>query len=61
MAKKSMIAKAARAPKFRVRAYHRCQLCGRAHGYYRKFGLCRLCLRKHASAGNIPGVVKSSW
>ena len=61
MAKKSMIAKAARTPKFRVRAYNRCQLCGRAHGYYRKFGLCRLCLRKHASAGNIPGVVKSSW
>nr|WP_226817420.1 type Z 30S ribosomal protein S14 [Acidithiobacillus ferriphilus] len=56
-----MIAKSERTPKFKVRAYHRCKLCGRSRGYYRKFGLCRLCFRKHASAGSIPGIVKASW
>ncbi|MCL5980443.1 type Z 30S ribosomal protein S14 [Acidithiobacillus sulfuriphilus] len=61
MAKKSLIAKSERTPRFQVRAYHRCKLCGRSRGYYRKFGLCRLCLRKHASAGAIPGIVKASW
>lgn len=48
-------------PKFPSRAYHRCQLCGRARGYYRKFQLCRLCFRKLANQGEIPGVRKSSW
>ncbi|OGG45945.1 MAG: 30S ribosomal protein S14 [Candidatus Handelsmanbacteria bacterium RIFCSPLOWO2_12_FULL_64_10] len=48
-------------PKFSTRAYHRCQLCGRARGYYRKFQLCRLCFRKHANQGEIPGVRKASW
>lgn len=47
--------------KFEVRAYHRCSNCGRQRGYYRKFDLCRICLRKFASQGLIPGVVKSSW
>lgn len=61
MAKKSLIAKAKRPQKFAVRAYNRCQSCGRAHGYYRKFGLCRLCLRKHAMFGEVPGLVKASW
>ena len=61
MAKKSLIAKAKRAPKFKVRAYHRCRLCGRPRGYLRDFGLCRLCFRELAHRGEIPGVRKASW
>jgi len=61
MAKKSLIAKAARKPKFSVRAYTRCQKCGRPHSVYRKFGLCRFCLRDMAHKGELPGVTKSSW
>lgn len=61
MAKKSLIAKAARKPKFSVRGYNRCPLCGRSRAYYRKFGICRLCFRKLASKGEITGVTKSSW
>nr|WP_155073705.1 type Z 30S ribosomal protein S14 [Streptomyces taklimakanensis] len=56
-----MIAKAARKPKFAVRAYTRCQRCGRPHSVYRKFGLCRVCLREMAHRGELPGVTKSSW
>lgn len=61
MAKKSMIAKAKRKPKFKVRAYTRCQICGRPHSVYRDFGLCRICLRKMANEGLLPGVKKASW
>lgn len=61
MAKKSLINKAKRKPKFKVRTYNRCQCCGRPRSYYRKFGLCRLCLRKRALQGEIPGLTKSSW
>lgn len=61
MAKKALIAKAARKPKFGVRAYTRCQRCGRPHSVYRKFGLCRVCLREMAHRGELPGVTKSSW
>ena len=61
MAKKSLIAKQKRTPKFKVRNYNRCLLCGRPHGYYRKFGICRICFRKLADQGMIPGVKKSSW
>ncbi len=61
MAKKSLIAKAQREPKFGVRAYNRCPLCGRPRGYYRKFGMCRICLRDRAHKGELPGVTKSSW
>ncbi|MCP3177128.1 MAG: type Z 30S ribosomal protein S14 [Desulfuromonadales bacterium] len=61
MAKKSMMIKAARPKKFSVRNYNRCPLCGRSRGYYRKFDMCRICLRKLALDGKIPGVVKSSW
>ncbi len=61
MAKKSLIVKAARKQKFKVREYNRCASCGRPRGIYRKFGLCRLCLRKHALKGEIPGLVKASW
>jgi small subunit ribosomal protein S14 len=61
MAKKSLIAKQKRAPKFKVRAYTRCSLCGRPRGYLRKFGICRICFRTLALNGKIPGVTKSSW
>lgn len=61
MAKKSLIAKQKREPKFKVRAYTRCSLCGRPRGYLRKFGICRICFRTLALKGQIPGVTKSSW
>lgn len=61
MAKKSMIAKANREPKFSTRAYTRCTRCGRSRSVYRKFGLCRVCLRELASKGELPGVTKASW
>ncbi len=47
--------------RFKTRYRNRCQLCGRPNGYIRMFGMCRLCFRKHASAGLIPGVKKASW
>jgi small subunit ribosomal protein S14 len=50
-----------RKPKYRVRAYTRCELCGRARAVYRKFKICRLCFRKLAHEGLIPGVRKASW
>jgi len=56
-----MILKSQRAAKFKVREYNRCPLCGRPRAYYRKFNMCRICLRKLASNGRIPGVIKSSW
>jgi small subunit ribosomal protein S14 len=61
LAKKSIRAKAARTPKFKVRAYNRCPICGRPRGFIRKFGICRICFRNMASEGKLPGVVKSSW
>jgi small subunit ribosomal protein S14 len=61
MAKKSMIAKAARKPKFEVRVHNRCNYCGRPRGYLRKFGMCRVCFRQKASFGLLPGVTKASW
>lgn len=61
MAKKSLIAKQKRTPKFEVRAYHRCSLCGRPRGFLRRFGMCRICFRTLALKGHIPGVTKSSW
>ena len=61
MARKSLMVKAQRKPKYKVRAVNRCRLCGRARGYMRKFELCRICFRDLASAGKIPGVTKSSW
>ena len=61
MAKKSLIAKTKRIPKFKVRAYNRCPLCGRPRAYYRKFGICRICFRNMALKGELPGVVKASW
>ena len=61
MAKKSLIEKHKRAPKFESRSYSRCNRCGRPRAYYRKFGLCRICLRELAHEGKIPGLTKSSW
>lgn len=61
MARKALINKSRRPPKYKVRAYNRCLRCGRAHAYYRKFGLCRICLRELAHRGEIPGVAKASW
>ena len=61
MAKLSLIAKAARTPKFAVRKYTRCRNCGRPRGYLRKFQLCRICFRLKALQGDIPGVIKASW
>jgi len=61
MAKKSMIIKANRKPKYSTRIVRRCKRCGRIHAYIRKFGLCRICFRELASTGDIPGVTKSSW
>jgi small subunit ribosomal protein S14 len=61
MAKKSLIAKAKRKPRFAVRGYTRCQRCGRPRSVYRVFGLCRICVREMAHAGELPGVTKSSW
>jgi small subunit ribosomal protein S14 len=61
LAKKSQIAQVSRKPKFRVRAYNRCRLCGRSRGYYRRFSLCRICFRNLSLEGKIPGVIKSSW
>jgi small subunit ribosomal protein S14 len=61
MAKKSMIAKARRTPRFGVRQYNRCHICGRPRGYMRRFGMCRICFRERALEGQLPGVTKSSW
>ncbi|NJL60207.1 MAG: type Z 30S ribosomal protein S14 [Desulfobacteraceae bacterium] len=61
MAKKSLQMKAVRKPKFKVRAYNRCPLCGRPRAFLRKFGICRICFRNLASQGRLPGVIKSSW
>ncbi|MDE6736123.1 MAG: type Z 30S ribosomal protein S14 [Treponemataceae bacterium] len=61
MAKKSMIIKAKRTQKYSTREYNRCRICGRPRGYLRKFKMCRVCFRKLASEGLLPGVTKSSW
>jgi len=61
VAKKSMIAKAKRPPKFSTRKVNRCRICGRPRGYMRRFAMCRVCFRTLAHRGQIPGVVKASW
>jgi small subunit ribosomal protein S14 len=60
VAKKSMVEREKRR-KYKVRERNRCSLCGRPRGYMRRFHMCRICFRKLASEGKIPGVVKSSW
>ena len=61
MARTSLIAKCRRKPKFSSRAYTRCGNCGRARAFLRRFGMCRLCFRKLALEGALPGVIKASW
>jgi len=61
MARKALIEKAKKKPKFKVRIRNRCQICGRPRGYIRKFGLCRICFRRLAHSGVLPGVKKASW
>ena len=61
MAKKCLIEKQQREPKYKVRAYNRCRICGRSRAYYRKFQICRICFRELAHKGEIPGVKKASW
>ncbi|NQS89816.1 type Z 30S ribosomal protein S14 [Patescibacteria group bacterium] len=60
MAKTALIEKAKRKPKFKVRGYSRCRICGRSRAYLRRFGLCRICFRKLAHKGHLPGIKKSS-
>ncbi len=61
MAKKCLRVKAERTPKFKVRTYNRCPLCGRPRAFYRRFRMCRICLRDFARRGEIPGLIKASW
>lgn len=61
MAKTCLIAKHLSVKKFKVRDHNRCKICGRPRGYLRRFEMCRICFRKLAGEGKIPGVLKSSW
>ena len=61
MAKTSLIVKSQRTPKFKVRGYNSCNFCGRPRAVYKKFGICRICLRDRAHLGEIPGMRKASW
>lgn len=61
MSTKALVNKCKKKPKFRVRGYTRCEICGRARAVYKKFKICRLCLRKMANEGKIPGLKKASW
>ena len=61
MAKKSVIARAKKEPKYKSRIVRRCFRCGRRRGYMRDFDLCRICFRELANEGKLPGVKKSSW
>jgi small subunit ribosomal protein S14 len=61
MAKTSKVVRANRPQKYKTREHRRCRRCGRSRAYYRKFGLCRICLREVAHQGFIPGLTKSSW
>jgi len=61
MATTAKIAKELKKPKFKIRLRNRCKVCGRPRGFLRKFRLCRICFRRLALLGEIPGVMKSSW
>jgi small subunit ribosomal protein S14 len=61
LAKTSLRVKASRPTKYRTQTYSRCHSCGRSRAVFRRFGLCRICLRASAHAGVIPGLTKSSW
>ena len=61
MARLALRLKVKRKPKYKTRGYTRCELCGRSRAVYRKFRICRICFRKLALEGMIPGVRKASW
>lgn len=61
MARKALIERGKRKPKYSTRTKNRCKRCGRPRAYIRKFGLCRICFRQMSLRGEIPGVRKSSW
>ena len=61
MAKKALVEKANRKPKFAFRGYTRCNRCGLPRAVYRKFGLCRICMREMAHAAEPPGITNASW
>ncbi|MFW6238176.1 MAG: type Z 30S ribosomal protein S14 [Halanaerobiales bacterium] len=61
MARKALIEKAKKEPKYSTRTVNRCSRCGRVRGYMRKFDLCRICFRELAHKGEIPGIKKASW
>ena len=61
MARKALIEKSHKPQRFKTRAYSRCNRCGRPRAVYKKFGLCRICLREMVHAGEVPGVTKASW
>jgi len=61
LARKALMVKAQKKPKFKVRKYNRCPLCGRPRAFLRRFGVCRICFRRMALSGELPGVRKSSW
>jgi len=61
MPKKSSIEKWKKPKRYLVRQYNRCERCGRAHGFMRKFKLCRICFRELVHEGVLPGVRKASW
>jgi len=61
VAKKCLVVKAKKKAKFKVREYNRCPICGRPRAYMRKFDMCRICFRKMALNGDLPGVMKASW
>jgi small subunit ribosomal protein S14 len=61
MAKKCLVVKSKRKPRFAVRRYNRCDRCGRPRAFLRRFGVCRICFRELSLRGEIPGVVKASW
>jgi small subunit ribosomal protein S14 len=61
LAKKSLVVKQQREPRHSTQHYNRCKRCGRPRGYFRKFQLCRICLRELAHRGELPGVTKASW
>ncbi len=61
MAKKALVVKQQKKARFSVREYNRCMICGRPRAYMRDFGICRLCFRKLADHGKIPGITRASW
>lgn len=61
MARKALIAKAKRTPKYSTRVVRRCWRCGRNRSYMRDFDLCRICFRELAENGDLPGITRASW